>query len=148
VIVLLLSPLAGYASEAQKQDAEIRLDDDGCLYYMDYTKDYYSPEVMDAMRKIGYIDRGCLAFLTHNLEGECISCKKYDYPHRGSAQDRTLTGLSVVLHCKPEGKYESIAVGGAVFCDTNNPLLKRGVRTWKGLTSAFWIYCPTNAGTE
>ena len=36
--------------------AVTRLDDDGYLYYMDYTKDYYGSEVMDAMRKIGYID--------------------------------------------------------------------------------------------
>ena len=75
VIVLMLSPLTGYASEAEKQDIVIRLDDDGYLYYMDYTKDYYSPEVLDAMREIGYIDPGCSVFFTHNVAGECISCR-------------------------------------------------------------------------
>ena len=126
VIVLILSSLTGYASEAEKQDIVIRLDDDGYLYYMDYTKDYYSPEVLDAMREIGYIDPGCSVFFTHNVAGECISCRNYDYPHRVSEEDRTLTGLNIILHCKPEGKYESIAVADAVWCGESNPLLQRG----------------------
>jgi len=69
VIVLIFSPLSVCTSEAGGQDAVIRLDDDGYLYYMNYTKDYYSPEVMDAMRKINYIDSGCSVFFTHNTEG-------------------------------------------------------------------------------
>ena len=125
-VALIIIPLSGCSSGAEKQDAVFRLDDDGYLYYMDYTKDYYSPEVMDAMRKIGYIDPGCSVFITHNVEGECISCRNYDYPHRVSAEDHTLTGLNIVLHCKPEGKYESIAVADAVWCGENNPLLQRG----------------------
>ena len=125
-VALIILPLSGCSSGAEKQDAVFRLDDDGYLYYMDYTKDYYSPEVMDAMRKIGYIDPGCSVFITHNVEGECISCRNYDYPHRVSAEDHTLTGLNIVLHCKPEGKYESIAVADAVWCGENNPLLQRG----------------------
>ena len=125
-VALIIIPLSGCSSGAEKQDAVFRLDDDGYLYYMDYTKDYYSPEVMDAMRKIGYIDPGCSVFITHNVEGECISCRNYDYPHRVSAEDRTLTGLNIVLHCRPEGKYESIAVADAVWCGENNPLLQRG----------------------
>ncbi len=126
VIVLIFSPLSVYTSEAGGQDTVIRLDDDGYLYYMNYTKDYYSPEVMDAMRKIGYIDSGCSVFFTHNTEGECINCRNYDYPHRVSKEDRSLTGLNIILHCRPEGKYESIAVADAVWCDENNPLLQRG----------------------
>ena len=125
-VALIIIPLSGCSSGAEKQDAVFRLDDDGYLYYMDYTKDYYSPEVMDAMRKIGYIDPGCSVFITHNVEGECISCRNYDYPHRVSAEDHTLTGLNIVLHCRPEGKYESIAVADAVWCGENNPLLQRG----------------------
>ena len=125
-VALIILPLSGCSSGVEKQDAVFRLDDDGYLYYMDYTKDYYSPEVMDAMRKIGYIDPGCSVFITHNVEGECISCRNYDYPHRVSAEDHTLTGLNIVLHCRPEGKYESIAVADAVWCGENNPLLQRG----------------------
>ncbi len=45
------------------QDAPIRrLDENGYLYYMNYDKDYYSPEVRDAMRKGGLLDPGCSSF--------------------------------------------------------------------------------------
>ena len=126
LIALIFCSMSVYASKAEKQGAIIRLDDDGYLYYMDYEKDYYGREVMDAMRKIGYIDPGCSVFFTHNTEGEPITCRNYDYPHRVSKEDKTLTGLNIILHCKPEGKYESIAVADAVWCDEYNPLLQRG----------------------
>ena len=126
VLVLLFCPLSGCASGNGRPVAAARLDEEGYLYYMDYEKDYYSQEVMDAMRKIGYIDPGCSVFFTHNIDGEPITCRNYDYPHRVSKEDRTLTGLNIVLHCKPEGKYESIAVADAVWCDESNPLLQRG----------------------
>ena len=128
LILCMLSacPLSALASGDEAPAAVTRLDDDGYLYYMDYTKDYYSPEVMDAMRKIGYIDHGCSVFVTHNTEGEPIACRNYDYPHRTPGEDRSLTGLNIVLHCRPEGKYESIAVGDAVWCGEDNPLLLQG----------------------
>ena len=126
LIALIICSMSVYASETEKQGAIIRLDNDGYLYYMDYEKDYYGREVMDAMRKIGYIDPGCSVFFTHNTEGEPITCRNYDYPHRVSREDKTLTGLNIILHCKPEGKYESIAVADAVWCDEYNPLLQRG----------------------
>ena len=131
-IALMAISISGCASKPKKQGAVTRLDDDGYLYFMDYTKDYYSSEVMDAMRKIGYIDPGCSVFFTHNTEGEPINCRNYDYPHRVSEEDRSLTGLNIVLHCKPEGKYESIAVADAVWCDESNPLLKQGGPDQKG----------------
>ncbi len=124
-LALLAHPLTACPAEAA-EPAAARLDEDGYLYYMDYGKDYYSPEVMDAMRKIGFIDPGCSVFFTHNPDGEPITCRNYDYPHYVSQEDRTLTGLSIVLHCKPEGKYESIAVADAVWCGEYDPLLQRG----------------------
>ena len=124
--MLAADPLSACASDDGTQAAVTRLDDDGYLYYMDYTKDYYSPEVVDAMRKIGYIDHGCSVFFTHNTKGDPINCRNYDYPHRVSEEDRSMTGLNIILHCKPEGKYESIAVADAVWCDENNPLLLQG----------------------
>ena len=126
VTFMVMCPFSALASESGKPSTVIRLDDDGYLYYMDYTKDYYGPEVMDAMRKIGYIDPGCSVFFTHNVSGEPITCRNYDYPHRVSEEDHSLTGLNIILHCKPEGKYESIAVADAVWCDENNPFLQRG----------------------
>lgn len=119
-----------------------RIDGDGYLYYMDYTGDYYSSEVMDQMRKRGYIDPGCSSFFTHNLDGEPISCRNYDYPHRMSGEDQTLTGLNFVIHCKSEGKYESIAMADAVWCDQNNPLLRPGGPDKEGFDSAILDILP------
>ena len=115
-----------HAAEAGDQSIITRLDDDGYLYYMDYEKDYYSPEVINVMREKGLIDPGCSVFFTHNEEGDPITCRNYDYPHRVSEEDRSLTGLNIILHCKPEGKYESIAIADAVWIDENNPMLQRG----------------------
>ena len=132
VTVLIVITLSACSSENDDNAAVKRLDDDGYLYYMDYTKDYYGPEVMDAMRKIGYIDPGCSVFFTHNVEGEPITCRNYDFAHHVSEEDPTVTGLNIILHCKPEGKYESIAVADAVWCGENDPLLQQGGPDKKG----------------
>ena len=55
-----------------------------------------------------------------------ITCRNYDYPHRVSKEDRTLTGLNIILHCKPEGKYESIAVADATWIGPNDPMFQKG----------------------
>ena len=93
---------------------------------MDYSMDYYGPEVMNALKEGGFIDAGCSSFFTHDPEGNPITCRNYDYPHRVSQEDPSLTGLNIVLHCKPEGKYESIAMADAVWCGERNPLLQKG----------------------
>lgn len=103
-----------------------RLDDDGYLYYMDYTGDYYASEVIKEMEEKGLVNTGCSSFFTHNPDGEPITCRNYDYPHRLADETRSMTGLNIVLHCKPEGKYESIAVADAIWCDENYPLLVQG----------------------
>ena len=125
-MALIACLLSGCGSSTGAHAGIIRLDDEGYLYYMDYTKDYYGKDVMDAMRKVGFIDSGCSTFFTHNTDGAPITCRNYDYPHRVSKEDRSLTGLNVVLHCKPEGKYESIAVADAVWCDEENPMFQKG----------------------
>ena len=78
------------ASGAGSRGVLTRLDDKGYLYYMDYQKDYYSPKVMNIMRKIGYIDPGCSVFFTHNVKGKPVTCRNYDYPHRVSKKDMTI----------------------------------------------------------
>ena len=103
-----------------------RLDEDGYLYYLDYAKDYYSDEILQKLDDSGATRPACSAFFTHTLEGEPLTCRNYDEPHRVSAEDRTMTGLNVVVHCALPGKYESIAVADATYCAENNPLLTRG----------------------
>jgi len=103
-----------------------RLDEDGYLYYLDYAKDYYSDEVLKALEKSGATKPACSAFFTHTLDGNPLTCRNFDKLHQASAGDPTPTGLNVVLHCALPGKYESIAVGDAVYCDESNPLLTCG----------------------
>lgn len=124
--LLLISMTSCGQTEPQSQKSLVRLDEDGYLYYMDYTADYYGPEVSKKLENAGFIDTGCSTFFTHNTDGDPITCRNYDYPHRVSDTDRSMTGLNVVLHCKPEGKYESIAVADAIWCDESNPLLRKG----------------------
>lgn len=130
IIVLAAICMTGFGcgsvSAEDVQREVIRLDEDGYLYYMDYTKDYYGTDVIDKLREGGFIDTGCSSFFTYNTNGEPITCRNYDYPHRVSEEDRSLTGLNIVLHTKPEGKYESIAMADAVWCDQTNPLLQQG----------------------
>ena len=38
------------------------------------------------------VSPGCSTFFTHNTDGEPITCRNYDYPHRVSKEDRSLTG--------------------------------------------------------
>ncbi len=140
-IALIVNGLSAHVSD-NEDAAVMRLDDDGYLYYMDFTKDYYGQEVMDAMRKIGYIDPGCSVFFTHNLEGEPITCRNYDYAHRVSEDDHTVTGLNIVLHCKPKDKYESIAVADAVWCGESNPLLQKGGPDLQGFDPALLDILP------
>ena len=58
-----------------------RIDNDGYLYFMDYTDDYYSMKVMDSLQRVGYIEPGCSTFFTHNLDDEPITCRNYDIQH-------------------------------------------------------------------
>lgn len=52
-IALIACLLFGCGSSTGTHAGITRLDDEGYLYYMDYTKDYYGKDVMDAMRKVG-----------------------------------------------------------------------------------------------
>ena len=131
IVILLVGMLSGCTSNATKGDSLTRIDEEGYLYYMDFTKDYYSPEVMDKMREIGFVNPGCSVIYTHNVDGDGIIGRNYDCAHTVSKEDQTITGLNIVLHCKPEGKYESIAVAmrpGAeniILCFRREDLIKR-----------------------
>ena len=138
ILVLALSILA---IPAMAEDMQ-RIDRDGYLYFMDYTGDYYSSSVMDSLKRAGYIDPGCSTFFTHNPDGEPITCRNYDIQHLVSKEDLTLTGLNFVLHCKPEGKYESIALADAIWCAPNDPLYRAGGPDQEGFDSTLLDILP------
>ena len=139
--MILVLALSIFAIPAMGEETQ-RIDSDGYLYFMDYTGDYYSTSVMDSLRRVGYIDPGCSTFFTHNLDGEPITCRNYDIQHQVSKEDPTLTGLNFVLHCKPEGKYESIALADAIWCAPNDPLYRAGGPDLEGFDSALLDILP------
>ena len=55
-----------------------RLDDRGYLYFMDYTGDYYDPELVQYLKEITAARAGCSSFLTHNENGDVLTCRNYD----------------------------------------------------------------------
>ena len=101
-----------------------RLDDRGYLYFMDYEDDYYDPELIRYIKEAAAARAGCSCFMTHNENGDVLTCRNYDLGHRVSPDDPTFTGLNVIIHCKPVGKYESIGVCDAVWIDPFNPLFQ------------------------
>ena len=68
-IALIVCLLSGCGSSAGTHADITRLDDEGYLYYMDYSKDYYGKDVMDAMRKVGFI----LAVMTWKIIIEAVN---------------------------------------------------------------------------
>lgn len=138
ILVLALSIFSVSATAEEMR----RIDSDGYLYFMDYTGDYYSTTVMDSLRRAGYSEPGCSTFFTHNLDDEPITCRNYDIQHPVSKDDPTLTGLNVVLHCKPEGKYESIALADAIWCSPKDPLYRAGGPELEGFDSTLLDILP------
>ena len=99
-------------------DSVTRLDEDGYLYKVDYTADYYGEEVQKLLSSMGYMDAGCSAFITSDPEGNVLTCRNYDYKHLDS--DGQVTGLNVIVSCAPEHRYKSVGVADAYWLDAQN----------------------------
>lgn len=89
----------------------VRLDERGALYSCDYVGNYESPIVSAPMKLLR--GGGCSAFLVRNGAGEVLCGRNYDLPHK-DAED-SITGLNVVVHCAPKGKYASVNVADAAW---------------------------------
>jgi len=84
----------------------------GTLWFLDYTMDYQSsPFVRTALEFVKKF--GCSAFLTENENGEVMTCRNYDFPHKDANGD--VTGQNVVLRFHPKGGYESLCVADAAM---------------------------------
>ena len=132
-VLLLLLPLLGLRSAACAQGANPhtaewldetmiasldtlkRVDEAGLLYEMTCDYDYNdSPILKTLLSKFGQYDAGCSAFTTWNEAGDCfLTARNYDYRH--TDPNGAYTGLNVVLHCAPEGKYKSIGIADACW---------------------------------
>ncbi len=119
-----------------------RLDEKGCLYFMDYTGDFYDPGLIRKIKKAAAAKAGCSCFLTHNEHGHVLTCRNYDLGHRVSENDPEFTGLNVILHCQPKDKYESIGVCDAVWIDPFNPLFQSGGPDKEGFSTEMFSCLP------
>ena len=88
-----------------------RVDEQGALYYTEYRGNYYDPFLRLPIRLLG--SGGCSSFFCRSEQGELLSCRNYDLPHRD--KDGNVTGLNVVLRCRPKGRYASLGVADAAW---------------------------------
>ena len=95
-----------------------RLDDDGYLYQMNIEWDYYDDFVRRFLAGYNLFHAGCSVFVTNTPQGGALTCRNYDYKHRKfNKAEEDITGLNVVFHCSPKGKYRSIGVADAFWLD-------------------------------
>jgi len=84
-----------------------RLDEKGSFYYMECTGNYYGA-ISVPIKALGLVKKGgCSAFTAKTPEGDVITGRNYDMPHFDD--DKNVMGVNIVMHCKPEGKYESLS---------------------------------------
>ncbi len=88
-----------------------RVDEQGALYYAEYRGNYYDPLLRLPSRIMG--SGGCSAFYCRDEQGELLSCRNYDLPHRDKSG--SFTGLNVVLRCRPRKGYASLGVADAAW---------------------------------
>lgn len=95
-----------------------RVDDNGVLYEMNYSADYYATSITDILNEINTsIDAGCSAFSTYNTDHDFLLCRNYDYHHKDNKGETT--GLHVVVNMAPEGKLKSIGICDAYWLNQN-----------------------------
>ncbi len=92
-----------------------RVNDEGTLYYVEFTGDCYNPVVDLPFTFIR--GAGCSAFYTENENGDALTCRNYDYEHFD--KEGNLTGLNIIIKCEPEGKYKSIGTADATWLPGN-----------------------------
>jgi len=91
-----------------------RVDDNGVLYEMDYSADYYVNTITDILDKVnGSIETGCSAFSTYNDDHDFLFCRNYDYLHKDNNGDTT--GIHVLVNMAKEGKLKSIGICDAYW---------------------------------
>jgi len=100
-----------------------RVDNDGYLYQLPYTYDYYDKSVTDVLNNMSPIDAGCSAFVTYNENDEFMFCRNYDYNHLD--KEGNPSGINVIVATQPKDKLKSISICDAFWLDTKNYI--RGV---------------------
>lgn len=111
----------------KSMDSIKREDEQGLLYQMAYSADYYKLLPLFT-KKAG---AGCSTFFTKNMEGEALMARNFDFRHYRNADDSSidnLTSLAVLVRCEnPRAKYRSIGLADAYFLDYKGGHFSAGV---------------------
>ncbi len=101
-----------------------RVDRQGSLYYMECNADYYG-SVSWPIKALGLVKKGgCSAFLAKTPEGDWITGRNYDLPHKD--EQGNVFGVDMVLKCSPAGKYKSLAGVDTVWLSALGIKMKPG----------------------
>jgi len=111
---------ASYINSEMKEmlHSLIRADEEGYLYHLPYTYNYYDQTVVDVLKSMGPIDTGCSAFTTYNENNDFMFCRNYDYKHVDPSGNAT--GINVVVTTQAPNKLKSIGICDAYWLDTKN----------------------------
>jgi len=91
-----------------------RIDDNGILYEMNYSADYYATTITDILDGINSnVSVGCSVFSTYNTDRDFLFCRNYDYHHTDNNGETT--GNHVVINMAPVGKLKSIGICDAYW---------------------------------
>ena len=106
ILALLLLGVAAVVIKAgTSYDNLERIDNEGAFYAIDYTGNYDGPLISKTLDLLG---GGCSAFLTENENGDIITCRNYDFPHKDD--EGNSSGLNLLVRCNPEGRYSSVGI--------------------------------------
>ena len=112
---LTAAALSAAGAEAWKLSRSLsglhRVDGQGALYYAEYRGNYYDPVLRLPVKLLG--SGGCSSFFCRSEQGELLNCRNYDLPHRDS--EGNVTGLNVILRCRPKKGYASLGVADAAW---------------------------------
>jgi len=95
-----------------------RVDEEGYLYELSYTFDYYDQLILNIASSVNEVDAGCSAFTAYNTDGDFILARNYDYNHLDN--DGNPSGLNLLLKTAPKGKLKSISMCDAFWLNQNS----------------------------
>jgi len=95
-----------------------RVDEEGYVYKISYTYDYYDKTITDLLKNMAPIDTGCSAFTTYNEDNDFMFCRNYDYNHLDPSGQPT--GVNIAVSTQKENKLKSIGMCDAYWLDTKN----------------------------
>ena len=117
-----------------------RVDDEGYLYHMNCTFDYYHlPEQFQVMLKAG-----CSVFITRTREGDVLFCRNFDFSHYlNFVRKNGRTGLNmIVAGNNPAAKYRTLGTGDCFWIDYKNASYGKGMADDGKTDLSPFLLCP------